>query len=135
MKQIYQQTPEEILKYVNSRESGLTGKEVKKAREIYGWNELAEGKRKSIPQIFFEQYRDFLVLILIASAIISGVLGDMESALVILIVITINAILGTVQTIKAEQSLQSRPGGQSIARRHSRSASGKGAGHRGYHLA
>ena len=107
MKQIYQQTPEEILKYVNSREAGLTGEEVKKAREIYGWNELAEGKRKSIPQIFFEQYRDFLVLILIASAIISGVLGDMESALVILIVITINAILGTVQTIKAEQSLQS----------------------------
>ena len=107
MKQIYQQTPEEVLKHVNSRESGLTGEEVKKAREIYGWNELAEGKKKSIPQIFFEQYRDFLVLILIASAIISGVLGDMESALVILIVITINAILGTVQTIKAEQSLQS----------------------------
>lgn len=107
MKQIYQQTPEEILKYVNSREAGLTGEEVKKAREVCGWNELAEGKRKSIPQIFFEQYRDFLVLILIASAIISGVLGDMESALVILIVITINAILGTVQTIKAEQSLQS----------------------------
>ena len=107
MKQIYQQTPEEVLKYVKSRESGLTGEEVKKAREICGWNELAEGKKKSIPQIFFEQYRDFLVLILIASAIISGVLGDMESALVILIVITINAILGTVQTIKAEQSLQS----------------------------
>ena len=107
MKQIYQQTPEEVLKHAKSRESGLTGEEVKKAREICGWNELAEGKKKSIPQIFFEQYRDFLVLILIASAIISGVLGDMESALVILIVITINAILGTVQTIKAEQSLQS----------------------------
>ena len=105
MKQIYQQTPEEVLKHVNSRESGLTGEEVKKAREIYGWNELAEGKKKSIPQIFFEQYRDFLVLILIVSTIISSVLGDMESALVILIVITINAILGTVQTIKAEQSL------------------------------
>ncbi len=107
MKQIYQQTPEEILKYVNSRKSGLTGEEVKKSREACGWNELAEGKKKSIPQIFLEQYRDFLVLILIVSAIIFGVLGDLESALVILIVITINAILGTVQTIKAEQSLQS----------------------------
>lgn len=53
MKQIYQQTPEEVLKHVNSRESGLTGEEVKKAREIYGWNELAEGKKKSIPQIFW----------------------------------------------------------------------------------
>ena len=85
MKQIYQQTPEEVLKHVNSRESGLTGEEVKKARGTCGWNELAEGKKKSIPQIFFEQYRDFLVLILIVSAIISGVLGDMESALLSLI--------------------------------------------------
>ena len=47
------------------------------------------------------------MLILIASAVISGMLGDVESAAVIVIVITINAILGTVQTVKAEQSLQS----------------------------
>ena len=107
MKQIYQQTPEEVLKHVNSRESGLTGEEVKKAREIYGWNELAEGKKKSILQIFCEQYKDFLVLILIASAVISGILGDVESTAVIMIVITMNAVLGTVQTVKAEQSLQS----------------------------
>ena len=64
-------------------------------------------ERKSISQIFFEQYKDFLVLILIASALISGILGDVESAAVIVIVITINAILGTIQTVKAEQSLQS----------------------------
>ena len=62
---------------------------------------------ENILQIFLEQYKDFLVLILIASAIISGILGDVESAAVIVIVITINAILGTVQTVKAEQSLQS----------------------------
>ena len=107
MKQIYQQTPEEVLKHVNSRESGLTGEEVKKAREIYGWNELAEGKKKSILQIFGEQYKDFLVLILIASAVISGILGDVESAAVIMIVITMNAVLGTVQHQKAEKSLDS----------------------------
>lgn len=80
---------------------------MEKSRERCGWNELAEGKKKSILQIFLEQYKDFLVLILIASAIISGILGDAESAAVIVIVITINAILGTVQTVKAEQSLQS----------------------------
>ena len=54
-----------------------------------------------------EQYKDFLVIILIIAAIISGVLGDIESAIVIFVVITINAILGTVQHIKAEQSLDS----------------------------
>ena len=54
-----------------------------------------------------EQYKDFLVIILIIAAIISGVLRDIESAIVIFVVITINAILGTVQHIKAEQSLDS----------------------------
>ena len=107
MKKIYQQTVEEVLDRVKSRESGLTDEEVKRSREACGWNELTEGKKKSILQIFGEQYKDFLVLILIASAVISGMLGDVESAAVIVIVITINAILGTVQTVKAEQSLQS----------------------------
>lgn len=107
MKEIYQQTAEEVLERVESRESGLTAEQVRRSREKCGWNELAEGKKKSILQIFFEQYKDFLVLILIASAVISGMLGDVESAAVIVIVITINAILGTVQTVKAEQSLQS----------------------------
>ena len=107
MKEIYQQTVEEVLDYVESIESGLTSEQVKRSRENCGWNELAEGKKKSILQIFFEQYKDFLVLILIASAVISGMLGDVESAAVIVIVITINAVLGTVQTVKAEQSLQS----------------------------
>ena len=107
MKEIYQQTAEEVLERVESRESGLTDEQVRRSREKCGWNELAEGKKKSILQIFFEQYKDFLVLILIASAVISGMLGDVESAAVTVIVITINAILGTVQTVKAEQSLQS----------------------------
>ena len=107
MKKIYQQTVEEVLNRVKSRESGLTDEEVKRSREACGWNELTEGKKKSILQIFCEQYKDFLVLILIASAVISGILGDVESAAVIMIVITMNAVLGTVQTVKAEQSLQS----------------------------
>ena len=107
MKKIYQQTIKEVLDRVKSRESGLTDEEVKRSREACGWNELTEGKKKSILQIFGEQYKDFLVLILIASAVISGILGDVESAAVIMIVITMNAILGTVQTVKAEQSLQS----------------------------
>ena len=107
MKKIYQQTVKEVLDRVKSRESGLTDEEVKRSREACGWNELTEGKKKSILQIFGEQYKDFLVLILIASAVISGILGDVESAAVIMIVITMNAVLGTVQTVKAEQSLQS----------------------------
>ena len=107
MKEIYQSSVKEVLGQMGSREEGLTIKEVEKSREKCGWNELAEGKKKSVLQIFLEQYKDFLVIILIIAAIISGVLGDIESAIVIFVVITINAILGTVQHIKAEQSLDS----------------------------
>lgn len=85
----------------------LTGKQVKENQEKYGFNELVEGKKKNILKVFLEQFMDFLVIILIAAAVISGVLGEAESAVVIVVVITMNAILGTVQTVKAEQSLDS----------------------------
>lgn len=85
----------------------LTSEQAKRHQETYGFNELTEGKKKSTFVLFLEQFKDFLVIILILAAIISGFLGDMESAAVIFVVITINAILGTVQTIKAEQSLNS----------------------------
>ena len=107
MKEIYQQTAEEVLERVESRESGLTDEQVRRSERSADGMSLQKERKKSILQIFFEQYKDFLVLILIASAVISGMLGDVESAAVIVIVITINAILGTVQTVKAEQSLQS----------------------------
>lgn len=85
----------------------LTSEQARKNQQKYGYNELLEGKKKSIPRLFFEQFKDFLVIILIFAAIISGFLGDAESAIVIFVVITINAVLGTVQTVKAEQSLSS----------------------------
>ena len=85
----------------------LTNEQAKENQKKYGWNELAEEKKKSCIILFLEQFKDFLVIILIISAIISGILGDAESATVIFLVITMNAILGTVQTLKAEQSLKS----------------------------
>lgn len=107
MSEYYHLSGEEVCQKVNGSLEPLTEEEVKKHQETYGPNELAEGKKKSIFQIFLEQYKDFLVIILIVSAIVSGFLGDIESALVILVVITMNAVLGTVQTVKAEQSLDS----------------------------
>ena len=107
MKEYYQMARTEAQKAVNGSTQPLTEEQVKKNQEKYGPNALAEGKKKTVPQIFLEQYKDFLVIILIVAAIVSGILGETESAIVILIVITINAILGTVQTVKAEQSLNS----------------------------
>lgn len=107
MKEFYQISADEVKERVNGSLEPLTAEEVKKHQEKYGPNELIEGKKKTTIQIFLEQFKDFLVIILIVAAIVSGFLGDAESAIVILIVITINAILGTVQTVKAEQSLTS----------------------------
>lgn len=107
MKEYYQMSGEESKQKVNGSLNPLTAEEVKRHQEQYGLNELVEGKKKTTIQIFLEQFKDFLVIILIIAAIMSGFLGDAESAAVILIVITINAILGTVQTVKAEQSLSS----------------------------
>lgn len=107
MKNYYQFSAEEVKQDINGKQEPLTAAEVKAHQEKFGPNELVEGKKKTTFQIFLEQYKDFLVIILIAAAIVSGFLGDAESAIVILIVITINAILGTVQTVKAEQSLAS----------------------------
>ena len=103
----YQMKKEDVLKMLGTDENGLTQNQAKENQKKYGKNELAEGKKKNPFILFLEQYKDFLVIILIIAAIISGVLGDIESATVIFVVITINAILGTVQHIKAEQSLDS----------------------------
>ena len=107
MKEYYQLSANEVKLDVNGYEEPLREEDVKLHKEKFGTNELEEGKKKNWFQIFLEQFCDFLVIILIIAAIVSGFLGDAESAIVILIVITINAILGTFQTIKAEQSLNS----------------------------
>lgn len=107
MKEFYKMTGREAMIEINGSSDPLTEEQIRKNQQRYGPNELAEGKKKSKLRIFLEQFRDFLVIILIFAAIISGVLGDLESTIVILVVITINAVLGTVQTVKAEQSLDS----------------------------
>lgn len=105
--QIWQRAGKDLLDSLQSGPQGLTTKEAQQRLEKYGPNELQEGGKKSGFRIFLEQFADFLVIILIFAAVISAVLGDVESMVVILAVITMNAILGTVQTIKAEASLDS----------------------------
>ena len=106
-KEYYQMSAQEVQMQINQSKEPLTDAQIQERQEKYGPNELVEGKRKSIFQIFAGQFKDFLVIILIIAAIISAFLGNGESAAVILIVVLINAVLGTVQTVKAAQSLDS----------------------------
>ena len=90
-----------------SWEDGLSEDQIRSSRNKYGSNKLQEKKKKSKLQIFAEQFKDLLVIILIVAALISAATGSMESTVVIIAVLIMNAILGTVQTIKAEKSLES----------------------------
>lgn len=107
MKELYQMTSDEVRQKLNGKTEPLTNEEIAKRQQEYGLNELVEEKKKNVFQVFLKQFADFLVIILIIAAIVSAALGDVESSVVILVVITMNGILGTVQTIKAEHSLQS----------------------------
>lgn len=106
-KQIWQMSGEELFRELECGAEGLTAREAAARLERYGPNELREGRRKSVLHIFLEQFADLLVVILIAAAVVSAMLGDVESTVVILAVITMNAVLGTVQTVKAAASLDS----------------------------
>ncbi|MBP3337934.1 MAG: cation-translocating P-type ATPase [Lachnospiraceae bacterium] len=106
MKEIYQTSKEELLKEVDVTK-GLTDDDVCLLLATKGENVLQESEKKSGFQIFLEQFKDLLVIILIVAAVISMISGNVESTIVIFAVIILNAILGTVQYLKAEKSLES----------------------------
>ncbi|MBE6344530.1 MAG: cation-translocating P-type ATPase [Spirochaetaceae bacterium] len=106
VKEIYQIKKDELLSNVDVSK-GLTSEEAKKRLEQDGENVLKETERKSVLSVFLGQFADLLVIILIVAAIISMVSGNLESTIVIIAVIILNAILGTVQYVKAEKSLES----------------------------
>lgn len=103
----FNRTVEETLTAQQTTIQGLSTQEVKQRRESFGLNKLSEGKKKSTLQVFFEQFKDLLVVILAIAAIISLISGESESTIVIFAVLILNAILGTVQYVKAEKSLES----------------------------
>ena len=86
--------------------SGLSTKEAEKRINNFGFNELKHRKKASAFKIFLSQFNDFIVWVLIAATVISGVIGDKADAVTILIIVVINAILGFVQEFRTEKSLE-----------------------------
>ena len=86
--------------------SGLSTKEAERRIEQFGLNELHHKEKTSVMKIFLSQFNDFIVWVLIAATIISGIIGDKADALTILIIVIINAILGFVQEFRTEKSLE-----------------------------
>ncbi len=98
---------QELLQKFDVTEQGLDNARVEETRRQTGENILQEGKKKSTLEVFLGQFCDLLVVILIIAAIISMFSGNVESTIVILLVLIMNAVLGTVQHIKAQRSLES----------------------------
>ena len=105
----YRKTPQQALEAQKAAPAGLSGEEVRRRTGQYGPNKLSEGKKKSVPQIFFEPFFKayLLVVILLIAAVISALSENVESTIVIFAVLVLNAILGTAQYVKAEKSLES----------------------------
>ncbi|MBR2744195.1 MAG: calcium-translocating P-type ATPase, PMCA-type [Clostridia bacterium] len=108
----YNLTEEETAKKLNTDlKNGLTSDKVQESRAKYGANELQQQKKKSLFVKFLEQFKDFMIIILIIAAIVSGVVGYMQGegitdSIIIFIVIIVNAIVGVAQESKAEKSLE-----------------------------
>ncbi|MDO4289057.1 MAG: HAD-IC family P-type ATPase, partial [Eubacterium sp.] len=103
----FQMTVSEIEEvFETSAETGLSSEQVQKRIQRYGKNRMAEGKRKSILAMFAAQFKDFLIIVLVAAALISGFLGEVSDAVLILIIVVLNAVIGVVQENKAENSME-----------------------------
>ena len=103
----YNLSQNEVLERYSTFRTGLSPEEARNRLERYGENKLAEGRKKTALEVFIDQFKDLIVWILIAAAVISILSGQGESSLVIFSVLILNAVLGTVQYLKAEKSLES----------------------------
>ncbi|TFG17390.1 MAG: calcium-translocating P-type ATPase, SERCA-type [Promethearchaeota archaeon] len=102
---MYLESIEKVYEIFNTSPQGLTEEEAKKRLEIYGKNELTEKKRKSKIVIFLEQFKDFLVFVLIFAALISAFVGEVTESIIIWIIIIANAVLGFIQEYRAEAAI------------------------------
>ena len=112
MEKWFNKTDLEVEEYLQtSMEKGLSSVEVKKRQEESGFNELKQAKKKSLFVKFLEQFKDFMIIVLIIAAIVSGIVGvaqgeGITDTIIILIVVIANAIIGVAQEAKAEKSLE-----------------------------
>ena len=96
----------DVLKKVQSEREGLSDQEAAKRLEQDGPNMLDEGQKKSMLMKFLDQFKDFMIIVLLAAALISAISGEVVDAVIILVVVVINAIFGVIQEAKAEQAIE-----------------------------
>ena len=101
----HQLDPQEVLEKLQSSDMGLTSGEARQRLERYGPNELIEKKHKSLWMMFLDQFKDFMILVLIAAAVVAGVIGELTDTIAIAVIVLLNAVLGFVQEYRAEKAM------------------------------
>jgi len=99
-------TTDEVYDATESSPLGLTSKNAEEKLTLVGPNELQEGRKKSAASILLAQFKDVMILVLLAAAIISGIVGDLKDTIVILIIVVLNAVVGFIQEYRAEKAMQ-----------------------------
>jgi len=97
--------PKEVLEKLQSSGDGLSSDEVHRRLERYGPNELIEKRHKSLWMMFLDQFKDFMILVLIVAAIVAGVIGEPADTIAIAVIVLLNAVLGFVQEYRAEKAM------------------------------
>lgn len=95
-----------LQRFKTAPETGLTVREAEKRQRRWGKNVLADSHRLSLPLLFLNQFRDFMVLVLLGATLLAALLGEYTDALTILVIVLLNALLGLVQEYRAERSLE-----------------------------
>ncbi len=97
---------EKVLELTSSSPQGISSGEALEKLKEHGPNSLTEKKKKSPWVIFLHQFKDFMIIVLLAAAIISGIIGDVTDTIVIIIIILLNAIIGFIQEYRAEKAME-----------------------------
>jgi len=97
--------PDEVLEKLQSSAKGLSSEEAQQRLERYGPNELIEKRRKPLWMMFLDQFKDFMILVLIAAAVVAGVIGEPADTIAIAVIVLLNAVLGFVQEYRAEKAM------------------------------
>ena len=96
----------DVLRNLNTTKDGLGDDEAKSRLAEVGLNELVEKKRKTTLAIFLNQFKDFMIIVLLAAAIVAGIAGDITDTIIIIVIVVLNAIVGFVQENKAEKAME-----------------------------
>jgi P-type Ca2+ transporter type 2C len=101
----HQKNINEVFRELNSSASGLSSAEAEGRFKQYGSNELVEKKKKTAVVMFLDQFKDFMILVLIAAAVISGFIGEASDTIAILVIVVLNALVGFIQEYRAEKAM------------------------------